>query len=169
VHVRLPRHRGPALTSAEDVLALKPDGVFPLQRPRRSRAAAHAGRQHPQADRQEAHLRHLPRPSDCSASRSAASTYKLKFGHRGANHPVINELTKSRDHLAQSRLRGRPRFAQPNDIEITHVNLNDQTLEGFRIASPSSACSTTPKPRPARTIRTICSTISLKLMSGGRK
>ena len=45
---------------------------LPLQRPGRSRAAPDAGRQHPQADRQEADLRHLPRPPDCSASLSAA-------------------------------------------------------------------------------------------------
>ena len=54
----------PALTSAEDVLALKPDGVFLSNGPGDPEPLEHAGRQRPQADRQDADLRHLPRPSD---------------------------------------------------------------------------------------------------------
>ena len=54
----------PALTSAEDVLALKPDGVFLSNGPGDPEPLANAGRQRAQADRQDAHLRHLPRPSD---------------------------------------------------------------------------------------------------------
>ena len=62
----------PALTSAEDVLALKPDGVFLSNGPGDPEPLDTQVAQHPQADRQEAHLRHLPGPPDCSASRSAA-------------------------------------------------------------------------------------------------
>jgi carbamoyl-phosphate synthase small subunit len=60
-------------------------------------------------------------------------TYKLKFGHRGANQPV--------KHLPPAGLRLHPRTTalpwmpdsmDPNHVEITHVNLNDDTLEGFR-------------------------------------
>jgi len=47
-----------------------------------------------------------------------------------------------------------------NEIELTHVNLNDQTLEGFRIQPPGSACNTTRRRRRDRTIRIIFSTIS---------
>jgi len=59
-------------------------------------------------------------------------TYKLKFGHHAANHPVKN---RSRDHVEiTSQNHG---FAVPlentrADIEFTHINLNDQTVEGFR-------------------------------------
>ena len=52
----------PALTSAEDVLALKPDGVFLSNGPGDPEPLHRAGGQHPQADRQEADLRHLPGP-----------------------------------------------------------------------------------------------------------
>jgi carbamoyl-phosphate synthase small subunit len=60
-------------------------------------------------------------------------TYKLKFGHRGANQPVINLRTRkveitSQNHgfcLDLSTL-------NKNDVELTHLNLNDQTLEGLR-------------------------------------
>lgn len=60
-------------------------------------------------------------------------TYKLKFGHRGANQPVKNLKTGRIEITSQNH-----GFAvdiatlSANDVEITHVNLNDQTLEGFR-------------------------------------
>ena len=55
-----------------------------------------------------------------------------------------------------------PDSLNPSDVELTHVNLNDETLEGFRhcAITPCSACSIIPRPRPGRTIRTTCSTIS---------
>ena len=60
-------------------------------------------------------------------------TYKLKFGHRGANQPVKNLLTGKIEITSQNH-----GFAvdtdslNPRDIDITHINLNDNTLEGFR-------------------------------------
>jgi len=62
-----------------------------------------------------------------------AKTFKLKFGHRGANQPVKNLLTGRIEITSQNH-----GFAvdlesiSGNDVEITHVNLNDNTLEGFR-------------------------------------
>ena len=61
------------------------------------------------------------------------STFKLKFGHRGANQPVKNLLSGRVEITSQNH-----GFAvdmeslQSNDIEITHINLNDNTLEGFK-------------------------------------
>jgi len=60
-------------------------------------------------------------------------TYKLKFGHRGANHPVKHLLTGKVEITAQNH-----GFCvdigsiKASEIEITHMNLNDQTLEGMR-------------------------------------
>jgi carbamoyl-phosphate synthase small subunit len=59
-------------------------------------------------------------------------TFKLKFGHRGANQPVLNKRTKhveitTQNHGFAVRLDNLPR-----DLEPTHVNLNDGTLEGMR-------------------------------------
>jgi len=60
-------------------------------------------------------------------------TYKLKFGHRGANQPVKNLLTGQVEITSQNH-----GFAVDIDslagkeIEVTHINLNDNTLEGFR-------------------------------------
>jgi carbamoyl-phosphate synthase small subunit len=62
-----------------------------------------------------------------------AKTFKLKFGHRGANQPVKNfrsgkvEITSQNHGFAVD-----PQSLQENDVEITHINLNDNTLEGFR-------------------------------------
>ena len=89
-------------------------------------------------------------------------TYKLKFGHRGANHPVLNKLTgKVEITVAQPRLRRGSRSLNPTDVELTHINLNDQTLEGFRHRSDPVFCvQYHPEAAPARTIRSTCSTIS---------
>jgi carbamoyl-phosphate synthase small subunit len=61
-----------------------------------------------------------------------AKTFKLKFGHRGANQPVLNyqrdrvEITTQNHGFAVST------ETLPRDLEPTHINLNDQTLEGMR-------------------------------------
>jgi carbamoyl-phosphate synthase small subunit len=60
-------------------------------------------------------------------------TFKLKFGHRGANHPVKNLLTSRIEITSQNHgFAVDPDSLDKNDIEITHVNLNDGTNEGFR-------------------------------------
>jgi carbamoyl-phosphate synthase small subunit len=60
-------------------------------------------------------------------------TFKLKFGHRGANHPVKNIVTGRIEITSQNHgFAVDPESLDPRTIEITHVNLNDQTNEGFR-------------------------------------
>jgi len=60
-------------------------------------------------------------------------TYKLKFGHHGANHPVKNLLTGKVEITSQNHGFCIDPNGFPNDdIEITHINLNDNTVEGFR-------------------------------------
>ena len=99
----------PATTPASELLATKPGRRVPQQRPRRSGAADLRDRQREDARRR--------RTCRCSASASAtrssawrwaATTFKLKFGHRGANHPVKKlDDRQDRDHVAEPRLRGR--------------------------------------------------------------
>ena len=60
------------------------------------------------------------------------STYKLKFGHRGANHPVRNEATGKIEITTQNHGFAVDPSRLPDDVELTHVNLNDGTLEGLR-------------------------------------
>ena len=122
----------PAQTTAEDVLALKPDGSVSIQRPGRSRTAGDSGAQ----------VRKLigkkPIFGICLGHRSSGlalggKTYKLKFGHRGANHPVLNRSPKKVEITSHNHgFAVDPDSLNLNEVELTHINLNDQTLEGFR-------------------------------------
>jgi carbamoyl-phosphate synthase small subunit len=144
--LRCLRHTGcrvtvvPSLTSAADVLALKPDGVFLSNGP---------GDPEP-LERQVANIRGLigktPIFGICLGHQLlglalGGKTYKLKFGHRGSNHPVRNELTKKVEITSHNHgFAVDPDSLDWNRLEITHVNLNDQTLEGFRHRSEPVFC-----------------------------
>ncbi|MBS1904599.1 MAG: glutamine-hydrolyzing carbamoyl-phosphate synthase small subunit [Bacteroidetes bacterium] len=59
-------------------------------------------------------------------------TYKLKFGHRGANHPVKNLRTEKIEITSQNHGFAVQWSSMPDSCELTHLNLNDNTVEGFR-------------------------------------
>jgi carbamoyl-phosphate synthase small subunit len=61
-----------------------------------------------------------------------AKTFKLKFGHRGANHPVRNLRTGKIEITTQNHGFAVDPSTLPAEVEVTHINLNDQTLEGMR-------------------------------------
>jgi len=93
----------------------------------------------------------LPGPSAHRAC-AGGKTYKLKFGHHGGNHPVKNNATGKVEITAHNHNYAvDPDSINANEVELTHVDLNDQTLERH---APSGRCrylpsSTTPKPLPA--------------------
>ncbi len=102
----------PASTPAEDVLALNPDGIFLSNGPGDPEPL------HYQIGEIRKLIGKKPIFGICLGQQVlglalGGKTYKLKFGHRGANHPVLNQVTEqSRNHIAQSWLRRRSRLAQ---------------------------------------------------------
>jgi carbamoyl-phosphate synthase small subunit len=130
----------PALTSAEDVLALKPDGVFLSNGP---------GDPEPlefQAQQVRKLIGKKPVFGICLGHQIlglalGGKTYKLKFGHRGANHPVLNRMTEKVEITSHNHgFAVDPDSLNANEVDLTHINLNDQTLEGFRHRSEPVFC-----------------------------
>jgi carbamoyl-phosphate synthase small subunit len=122
----------PAETSAEDVLELKPDGVFLSNGPGDPEPVDYAVR----AIRK--FLGHVPVFGICLGHQLTGlalggKTYKLKFGHHGGNHPVKNILTGKVEITAHNHnFAVDPDSINANEVELTHFDLNDQTLEGLR-------------------------------------
>ncbi len=130
----------PSMTSAEDVLALKPDGVFLSNGP---------GDPEPLTP-QIANIRRLigktPIFGICLGNQLlglalGGKTFKLKFGHRGGNHPVLNKITGRVEITSHNHgFSVDPDSLNLNQVDITHINLNDNTLEGFRHRSEPVFC-----------------------------
>jgi len=122
----------PANTSAQDILSFEPDGVMFSNGPGDPEAADYV------ADTIEELLGEVVIFGICLGHQllgraCGAETYKLKFGHRGANHPV-KDLSTNRVYIT-SQNHG---FAIKEDslaeldLELTHINVNDKTVEGFK-------------------------------------
>ncbi len=61
-----------------------------------------------------------------------AKTHKMPFGHHGANHPVRDLLTGRVEITSQNHSFAVDPKSMPSALELTHINLNDQTVEGMR-------------------------------------
>ncbi|MCI0403573.1 MAG: glutamine-hydrolyzing carbamoyl-phosphate synthase small subunit, partial [Acidobacteria bacterium] len=122
----------PAPTSGEDALAMKPDGVFLSNGPGDPEPCGYAV----EAVRKMAGR--VPIFGICLGHQIVGlalggKTYKLKFGHHGGNHPVKNLLTGKVEITAQNHgFAVDPDSLNPREVELTHQNLNDSTLEGLR-------------------------------------
>jgi carbamoyl-phosphate synthase small subunit len=124
----------PATTPAADVLALGPDALFLSNGPGDPERATYAIR----AAREL--IGRVPILGICLGHQIAAlalgaRTFKLKFGHHGANHPVEDVRTGKVEVTSQNHGYAVDPETLPEGAEVTHVNLNDGTCEGFRVAS----------------------------------
>ncbi|MGA1867115.1 MAG: glutamine-hydrolyzing carbamoyl-phosphate synthase small subunit [bacterium] len=122
----------PAATSSEEIQSRKPDGVFLSNGPGDPSAVSYA------ITTVKELLGKVPIFGICLGHQILAlalggTTYKLKFGHRGANHPVKNLETGRIEITSQNHGFCVDRESIKNkDVEMTHVNLNDNTMEGIR-------------------------------------
>ena len=127
----------PAKTPAESVRAMKPDGVFLSNGPADPAALPYAA----------ANIRdilgldgkHAPIPTmgiclghQLLSIACGAKTGRLKFGHHGCNHPVKNLATGHVEITSQNHNFAVQDASMPDCLEVTHVNLNDHTIEGVR-------------------------------------
>ncbi len=140
----------PAKTSAEDVLAMKPDGVFLSNGPADPAAVTYAienirkllglsplqdtKNQLPTTNHQ---LPTIPIMGICLGHQllslaCGAKTGRLKFGHHGCNHPVKNLATGKVEITSQNHNFAVLPESVPDCLEVTHINLNDNSIEGVR-------------------------------------
>jgi carbamoyl-phosphate synthase small subunit len=121
----------PAGTPAEEVLALKPDGVFLSNGPGDPAALGYV---HENIRRI---VGRVPVFGICLGHQMLAyafggKTFKLKFGHRGGNQPVQDLRTGKVTITSQNHGFAVDPDSLPPEVEVTHINLNDQTVEGLR-------------------------------------
>ncbi|MEX1223173.1 MAG: glutamine-hydrolyzing carbamoyl-phosphate synthase small subunit [Pirellulales bacterium] len=121
----------PGSVTADDILALDPDGVFLSNGPGDPEPLGYA------VETIQGLLGKKPVFGICLGHQllslaCGAQTFKLKFGHRGANQPVQDLSTSKVEITSQNHGFAVDEASLPADLEVTHRNLNDQTIEGVR-------------------------------------
>jgi carbamoyl-phosphate synthase small subunit len=121
----------PATTKASDVLARKPDGVFLSNGPGDPAALGYIHQEINQL------MGRTPIFAICLGHQIlghafGGKTFKLKFGHRGGNQPVKDLRTGQVAITSQNHGFAIDPASLPSNVEITHINLNDGTVEGMR-------------------------------------
>jgi carbamoyl-phosphate synthase small subunit len=122
----------PTDTTADEVMALKPDGIFLSNGPGDPASMAKVVAEIKKLAASQTPVFGICLGHQLLGEAFGGSTYKLKFGHRGGNQP-IKDLTTGRIEIA-SHNHGFAVEADslPADVEVTHVNLNDNTVAGLR-------------------------------------
>lgn len=128
-------HVFPATAPASDLLALEPDGIFLSNGPGDPAALPYAIENVTRIVESEVPTFGICLGHQILGLALGGQTFKLKFGHRGSNHPV-KELRSGRVEItSQNHGFAVDPGTLPADVTVTHVNLNDGTVEGFRHTS----------------------------------
>lgn len=121
----------PAGYDVAKVMEMKPDGVF------LSNGPADPSSLHYAIDAAKYFTGKVPLMGICLGHQimgisAGCSCYRLKFGHHGLNHPVKNLITNQVEITSQNHNFALDIKNIPSNLEITHINMNDNTLEGIR-------------------------------------
>lgn len=130
----------PAHTPAATLLASAPDGVFLSNGPGDPAPLDYAVANARRVVEADVPVFGICLGHQVLALALGARTYKLKFGHRGANHPVRNQATGQVEITSQNHGFAVDPESVPDDLEVTHVNLYDRTIEGLRHARQPVFC-----------------------------
>jgi carbamoyl-phosphate synthase small subunit len=122
----------PATAPASDLLAHKPDGVFLSNGPGDPAALTYAIHNARELVRSDVPVFGICLGHQILSLALGGQTYKLKFGHRGANHPVKELETGQVEITSQNHGFAVDPGSLPKDVKVTHVNLYDGTVEGLR-------------------------------------
>jgi len=130
----------PAATPASDLLATGPDGVFLSNGPGDPAALDYAIENVRVVLAADVPVFGVCLGHQLLALALGARTYKLKFGHRGANHPVRDVATGKVEITSQNHGFAVDPGTLPPELQVTHVNLYDGTVEGLRHATKPAFC-----------------------------
>jgi carbamoyl-phosphate synthase small subunit len=122
----------PAQTPAREALALKPDGVFLSNGPGDPAAVSYAIEAVKEIVRSRVPTFGICLGHQILGLALGGKTYKLKFGHHGANHPVMDLTTRKVEITSQNHGFAVDVESLAGKAVLTHVNLNDNTVEGMR-------------------------------------
>jgi carbamoyl-phosphate synthase small subunit len=122
----------PAKSTKEDILAYNPDGILLSNGPGDPSVCSYA------VKTVKSLIGKKPIFGICLGHQIlslaiGAKTFKLKFGHRGSNHPVKNLKNSKIEITSQNHGFAVSKSNLPNDLEITHINLNDNTIAGISL------------------------------------
>jgi carbamoyl-phosphate synthase small subunit len=120
----------PATTTAEEVLAMDPDGVFFSNGPG-DPAKLTSIHEHARRLAEEKPIFGICLGLQILGHAFGATTFKLKFGHRGANHPIQDLRSRRILITAQNHGYALDEESLPPNLEVTHRHLNDKTIAGF--------------------------------------